>query len=134
MLAACAVTLGAVAMLGRLGIPAPVVLVIAGLIIGFLPFVLDATLEPKLVLLGLLPLLVYDAAITSSPTAILRNVRSIGVLAVPLVVATAVAVACVAHWFGHLSWPIAFVLGTAVGPTDAAAATAIGGVGGALAR
>ena len=46
-------------------------------------------------------------------------------LAVLLVVATAFAVAAVAHWLGHLSWPIAFVLGTAVGPTDAAAATSI---------
>ena len=33
--------------------------------------------------------------------------------------------AAVAHWVGHLSWPISFVLGTAVGPTDAAAATAV---------
>ena len=71
------------------------------------------------------PLLVYDAAVTSSPTAFFRNARSIGVLAVPLVVATAFGVAAVAHWLGHLSWPMAFVLGTAVGPTDAAAATSI---------
>ena len=39
--------------------------------------------------------------------------------------ATAFGVAAVAHWVGHLSWPIAFVLGTAVGPTDASAATSI---------
>ncbi len=40
-------------------------------------------------------------------------------------VATAVGVAAVAHWLGHLSWAMAFVLGTAVGPTDAAAATSV---------
>jgi monovalent cation/hydrogen antiporter len=125
VLAVSSVTLGAVASLRRSGIPAPVVLVIGGLIIGFLPFVPDASLNPKVVLLGLLPLLIYDAAATSSPTAILRNARSIGALAVPLVAATAFAVAATAHWVGHLSWPIAFVLGTAVGPTDAAAATSI---------
>jgi Na+/H+ antiporter len=125
VLAVAAVTLAAVTVLRRVGIPAPVVLVIAGLIIGFLPFVPDVALQPEVVLLGLLPLLVYDAAVTSSPTAFSRNARSIAVLAVLLVVATAFAVAAVVHWLGHLSWPIAFVLGTAVGPTDASAATSI---------
>ena len=126
VLGVAVVTLFAVAVLRRAGVPAAVVLVVAGLIIGFLPFVPDVTLRPNVVLLGLLPLLVYDAAVTSSPTAFLRNARSIGVLAVLLVVATAFAVAAVAHWLDHLAWPIAFVLGTAVGPTDASAATSIG--------
>jgi CPA1 family monovalent cation:H+ antiporter len=125
VLGVAAVTLVGVAVLRRAGVPAPVVLVVAGLIIGFLPFVPDVSLEPDVVLLGLLPLLVYDAAVTSSPTAFLRDAGPIGVLAVLLVIATAFAVAAVAHWLGHLSWPISFVLGTAVGPTDAAAATSI---------
>jgi CPA1 family monovalent cation:H+ antiporter len=77
------------------------------------------------VLLGLLPLLVFDAALTSSPTGFLRDARPIGTLAVFLVIAIAVAVAAVAHWIGHLSWAVSFVLGTAVGPTDAAAATSV---------
>jgi NhaP-type Na+/H+ or K+/H+ antiporter len=92
VLGVAVVTLLAVAVLRGAGIPAPVVLVVAGLIIGFLPFVPDVSLQPDVVLLGLLPLLVYDAAITSSPTAFFRNARSIGVLAVLLVVATAVGV------------------------------------------
>jgi monovalent cation/hydrogen antiporter len=125
VLCLAAATLTAVAVLRRVGIPAPVVLVVAGLIIGFLPFVPDVSLNPDLVLLGLLPLLVFEAAVTSSPTGFLRNARSIGTLAVLLVIATAFAVAAVAHWLGHLSWAIAFVLGTAVGPTDAAAATSV---------
>jgi monovalent cation/hydrogen antiporter len=125
ILCVAAVTLVAVAVLRQAGIPAPVVLVVAGLVIGFLPFVPDVSLEPDVVLLGLLPLLVFDAAVTSSPTGFYRDARSIGALAVLLVVATAFGVAAVAHWAGHLSWPISFVLGTAVGPTDAAAATAV---------
>jgi NhaP-type Na+/H+ or K+/H+ antiporter len=48
----------------------------------------------------------------------------LAVAAVTLVVVTA-AGAAVAHSVGHLSWPMAFILGTAVGPTDAAAATSI---------
>lgn len=125
VLCVAAATLVAVAVLRRAGIPAPVVLVVAGLIIGFLPFVPDVSLQPEVVLLGLLPLLVYDAAVTASPTAFFRHARSIGVLAVVLVAVTAVVVAAIAHWVGHLSWPMAFVLGTAVGPTDASAATSI---------
>jgi monovalent cation/hydrogen antiporter len=125
VLAVSAVTLLGVATLRRTGLPTAAVLVVAGLVIGFLPFVPDASLEPHAVLLGFLPLLVFDAAATSSATAFVRNARSIGLLAVGLVVATAVAVAAVAHWIGHLPWAIAFVLGTAVGPTDAAAATGV---------
>jgi Na+/H+ antiporter len=125
IVAVAAVTLLAVAALRRVGIPSAVVLVVAGLVIGFLPFVPDASLDPDAVLLGLLPLLVFDAAATSSATAFVRNARSIGLLAVGLVVATAAGVAAVAHWVGHLSWAMAFVLGTAVGPTDAAAATSM---------
>jgi monovalent cation/hydrogen antiporter len=125
VLAVTAVTLATVAVLRRAGVPTAAVLVVAGLVIGFLPFVPDASLEPHVVLLGLLPLLVFDAAATSSATAFVRNARSIGLLAVGLVVATAAGVAAVAHWIGHLSWAMAFVLGTAVGPTDAAAATSV---------
>ncbi len=55
----------------------------------------------------------------------MRNARTIGALAVALVVATAAGVAAFAHWLGDLSWPMAFVLGTAVCPTDAAAATGV---------
>jgi Na+/H+ antiporter len=125
VVAVAAVTLLAVAALRRLGVPSAVVLVVAGLVIGFLPFVPDASLQPEAVLLGLLPLLVFDAAATSSATAFVRNARSIGLLAVGLVLATAAGVAAVAHWLGHLPWAVAFVLGTAVGPTDAAAATSM---------
>ena len=125
ILAVAAITLPAVAVLRRAGVPTAAVLVVAGLVIGFLPFVPDASLDPHAVLLGLLPLLVFDAAATSSATAFVRNARSIGLLAVGLVAATAAGVAAVAHWIGHLSWAMAFVLGTAVGPTDAAAATSV---------
>ena len=125
LLGVAVMTLAAVATLRPVGVPTPVVLVLAGLITGFLPFAPDLTLEPHVVLLGLLPLLIFHTAATSSPTAFIRNARTIGVLAVGLVVATAAGVAAVAHWLGDLSWPMAFVLGTAVCPTDPAAATGI---------
>jgi CPA1 family monovalent cation:H+ antiporter len=113
LLGVAAATLAAVATLRPVGVPPPVVLVLAGLITGFLPFAPDLTLQPHVVLLGLLPLLIFHTAATSSPTAFMRNARTIGALAVALVMATAAGVAAVAHSIGDLTWPMAFVLGIA---------------------
>ena len=124
LVAAVAVWAG-VAALRRAAIPTPVVLVVAGVILGFLPFVPDTTLEPHVVLLGFLPLLIFQASFSSSPRAFLRQSPQIGLLATGLVVITAGVVAVVAHDVGNLSWAMSFVLGTAVGPTDAAAAVSI---------
>jgi len=126
ILAAAIITLAAASVLSRFGIPIPVVLVVAGLIVGFLPFVPDVSLEPHVVLLGLLPLLVFETAATSSPRAFARNAGPIGMLAIVLVGGTAAVVATAAHFVAHLTWPMAWVLGTAVGPTDVVAATSIG--------
>lgn len=125
VVAVAAVTLVAVGALARVGVESAVVLVVAGLVVGFTPFVPDVSLNPEVALLGLLPLLVFDAAATSSPTGFVASAGPIGLLAVGLVVLTALVVAAAAHSIGHLSWAMAFVLGTAVGPTDAAAATSI---------
>jgi monovalent cation/hydrogen antiporter len=125
LLAVAVVTLAVLAVLRRRGVPAAVVLVIAGVAIGLLPFVPDVTLRPQDVLLGMLPLLVFDAAVGASPTALARHGHSIGYLAVGLTVASAGATAAVAHLAGHLPWATAFVLGTAVAPTDAAASISI---------
>ncbi len=50
----------------RLGVPAPLLLVVVGACASFLPFVPQVHLEPEVVLLGLLPPLLYSAAVTSS--------------------------------------------------------------------
>lgn len=127
VLAVSAVTLAAAAVFVRVGVPTPVVLVAAGLIIGFLPFVPEVSLNPDLVLLGLLPLLVYHAAFSSSPQAFSRDALPIGYLAIGLVVLTAAVLSVIGHEVGHLSWPMAAVLGTAVGATDPAAITSLSG-------
>jgi CPA1 family monovalent cation:H+ antiporter len=125
-LAAASAIWAAAAVLRRVAIPTPVVLVLAGVAIGFLPFVPDVSIEPRIVLLGLLPILVFQTAYSSSPRSILEEARTIALLAVGLVVVTAGGVALVAHAATGLSWPLALVLGTAVGPTDATAAVSIG--------
>lgn len=125
MVGAAGATLAAAAVFRKVGVPTPVVLVVAGLVLGFLPFVPNVSLNPNVVLLGLLPLLVYQAAFSSSPRAFYRDAMPIGLLAVGLVAITAGVVALLARVVGHLPWPMCFILGTAVGPTDAVAATSI---------
>lgn len=50
----------------RFGIPTPLGLLALGVIGSFLPFVPEVELSPELVLLGLLPPLLYAAALNSS--------------------------------------------------------------------
>ncbi len=107
-------------------IPYPILLVLGGLAIGFLPGMPDLELRPNLIFFGVLPPLLYGLAFFTSLRDLRANVRSIGLLAVGLVAATTVGVAVVAHTFvDDLTWGSAFVLGAIVSPTDPIAATAI---------
>jgi Na+/H+ antiporter len=124
-LAVAVAVLGATAVLRRRMVPTAVVLVVAGLVIGFLPFVPDVSLRPDDVLLGLLPVLIFDAAINISPSAVAQHAEAIGYLAAGLTLVTAATTAAAVHWAGHVPWATAFVLGTAVAPTDAAATIGI---------
>ncbi len=109
-----------------LRVPYPILLVLGGLGLGFLPGAPRVELSPALVLVGVLPPLLYGAAFFTPLRELRANVRPIGLLAVGLVLATAGTVAVVAHAFiDHLSWAEAFVLGAIVSPTDPTAATAI---------
>ena len=106
---------------GVLRIPYPIFLVLGGLILGFVPGVPEIELNPDLVLLIFLPPLLYAAAFFSSLRDLRANVWPISLLAIGLVIATALTVAATAHWVVGLSWPVAFVLGAIVSPPDVVA-------------
>ncbi len=107
-------------------VPYPILLVLGGLALGFVPGVPEVRLEPDLVLALFLPPLLYSAAFFSSLRDLKRDLRSISTLAIGLVLATAVIVAVVAHaMIEGLPWAAAFALGAIVSPTDPIAATAI---------
>ncbi|SRR6266508_743993 len=111
---------------GTVRVPYPILLVLGGLVLGFLPGVPRAELPPDLVLVLFLPPLLYQAAFFSSPRDLRADARTITLLAVGLVLATICAVAAVAHALvGGLPWAAAFTLGAIVAPTDPLAATAI---------
>jgi monovalent cation/hydrogen antiporter len=110
----------------RLKVPYPILLVLGGLAVSFVPGLPRFELPPELVLVGVLPPLLYSAAFFTSLRDLRRNARPIGLLAIGLVIATTVGVAAVAHEFvSGLTWPAAFALGAIVSPTDPLAATSI---------
>ncbi|WP_369255654.1 cation:proton antiporter [Streptomyces sp. R35] len=100
----------------RFRIAPPVVLLIVGALLGFVPALREAHLPPEVVLLLFLPVLLYWESLTTSLREIRSNLRGIVLLSTTLVIATAGAVAAVAHALG-LGWGPAWVLGAAVAPT-----------------
>ncbi|HEX8133856.1 MAG TPA: Na+/H+ antiporter [Actinomycetes bacterium] len=109
-----------------LGVPYPILLVLGGLLLGFVPGLPAVVLPPGLVLVLFLPPLLYQAAFFSSPRDLLADARAISLLAVGLVLVTMAAVAAAAHALVEgLPWAAAFALGAIVAPTDPLAATAI---------
>ena len=106
--------------------PYPIFLVLAGLGIGFLPGLPALEVDPDVIFLVFLPPLVHAAAWMSSPRQLKANARTVGLLAIGLVLATTTAVAAVAHaLLPELGWGPALVLGAIVSPTDTVAATAV---------
>ena len=110
----------------RLKVPYPILLVLGGLGLAFVPGLPAVKIDPELVLLLFLPPLLYAAAWFTSWRDFAANTRPITLLAVGLVVVTTTAVAWIAHAvIPGMTWPVAFVLGAIVSPPDAVAATAV---------
>src|SRR5580658_8449647 len=110
----------------KLQTPYPIVLVIAGLLLGFVPGIPRINLDPDLIFLVVLPPLLYAAAWVTSWRDFSRNLVSISMLAFGLVSFTVLSVAVAGPWlFPGFDWRIGFVLGAAVATTDAIAATSI---------
>ena len=122
------VVLGTVvaAFAGRLRVPAPSLLVIAGLVVALLPRFPPVHVPPEVVSLVVLPPLLY-AASEELPWRDLRAVwRPVTVLAVGLVLASAAAVAAVTWAVAAVPVSMAFVLGAVLASTDPVAVSALG--------
>ncbi|MFD5101010.1 Na+/H+ antiporter [Streptomyces albidochromogenes] len=110
----------------RTPVPAPLLLVAAGLAATYVPGVPDYTLRPDIVLPLLLPPLLYTAAVDSSYLDLRANIRPVAFLSVGYVLFATVVVG----YFAYLVVPgltltSALVLGAVIAPPDAVAATAI---------
>jgi Na+/H+ antiporter len=110
----------------KISVPYPIVLVVGGSLLAFIPGLPSVRLDPQLVFLLFLPPTLYAAAYFTSWRDFRDNLVSISLLAVGLVAATTAAVAVAFHAVvPEVGWPAAFVLGAIVSPPDAVAATAI---------
>jgi CPA1 family monovalent cation:H+ antiporter len=110
----------------KLHTPYPIVLVIGGLLLSFIPGIPRITLNPDIVFLVVLPPLLYNAAWLTSWREFSYNLVSILFLAFGLVTFTVVGVSLGVHWFlPGLDWRMGLVLGAVVAPTDAIAAVSI---------
>ncbi|WP_411101948.1 Na+/H+ antiporter [Streptomyces sp. cmx-4-9] len=110
----------------RTPVPAPLLLVAAGLAAAYVPGVPTYVLDPHIVLPLLLPPLLHTAAVDSSYLDLRANMRAIGLLSVGYVLFATLAVGYAAYLLvPGLSLPVALVLGAVIAPPDAVAATAI---------
>src|SRR5436305_10860538 len=118
---------GALAVLAhKIALPYPIVLVLGGLVLSFVPRLPAVNLNPDVVFYFILPAIIYPAALFTSWRDFRRNLRQILLLAIGLVLATTVTIAWIAHAIvPALPWAAAFALGAIVSPPDAIAATAI---------
>ena len=126
LVALTAVVLAGVALADRVRAPAPLLLIAVGIAGSYLPAVPTIHLEPEVVLLGLLPPLLYSAAIQTSLIDFAAHRRPILLLSIGLVVATTITVGAVVQWLlPGLGWAGALAIGAVVAPPDAVAASAI---------
>ena len=108
----------------RLRVPTPLVLLVLGVLVGFIPSVREIHLPSEAVLVLFLPALLFWESLTTSLREIRRDLRGILLLSTLLVVATAFGVAGLGVVFG-MSWAAALLLGAALAPTDATAVGAM---------
>ena len=107
------------------GVPTPIALLLVGAALSFVPSLPQLTLSSDLVLYGLLPPLLYAAALSTSLLDIRANRAAILGLSVGLVLFTALGVAVVAWLLLPIPFALAIALGAIVAPPDAVAATSV---------
>ncbi|MFC5677675.1 Na+/H+ antiporter [Aeromicrobium endophyticum] len=120
-----AIVVAVSALAAKARMSAPLVLIVVGIAGSYAPFVPDFELTPEIVLVGLLPPLLYAAAIRTSLIDFRANKRPIILLSVGLVLFTTIGVGLLVWWLLGVPLAAAFALGAVVAPPDAVAATAI---------
>jgi Na+/H+ antiporter len=119
-----AVLLSAIAR--RAGLPSPSLLAVGGVLLVLIPDSPRISIDPNLVLALFVAPALLDAAFDSSLRDLRQNWLPVASLVFIAVTVTTAGVALVARWLvPAMPWPVAIVLGAAVAPPDAAAATAV---------
>lgn len=121
-----AIVIGLSAFADKAKLPYPILLVIVGVAIGFIPTMKEIEINPEIIFLIFLPPLLYDASFNISPKDFKTNINTISTLAISLVFMTALGIAVAVHYMiPEMTWPLSFVLGAILSATDAVAAISI---------
>lgn len=124
---AVAVIVAVAAFSKKLGIAAPIILVVVGVGLSYLPGVPDVEVPHEIVLDVVLPPILYAAAISVPIIDFRRNLAPIASLSVVLVIVTAFATGFLLYsLLPDLELAAAVALGAIISPPDAVAATSIG--------
>ncbi|WP_433260790.1 cation:proton antiporter [Actinosynnema sp. CS-041913] len=114
----------------RLGVAAPLVLVLVGIVVALAPVLEDVEVDPEWILQGLLPPLLYASAVSMPAMNFRREFRAISGLSVLLVVASALVLGALFAWLvPGLGFVWGVALGAIISPTDAVATSIIKGTG-----
>lgn len=110
----------------KLGIAAPLILIVVGVGFSFIPGA-PVQIPHEIILIGLLPPILYSAALNVPVVDFRRNFSSISALSVALVLVTAFVTGFILFMiFPDLSLAAGIAIGAVISPTDAVAATALG--------
>lgn len=121
-----ALMIGLSAIADKIKLPYPIILISAGIAIGFIPTLPKVEIDPEIIFLLFLPPLLYDAAFNISFAQFKTNINTISTLAISLVFITVLGVAVIARYcIPGMNWPLGFVLGAILSATDAVAAMSI---------
>lgn len=124
------VVAGATALAPKLRIPAPLILVLLGILVSVLPSTPEVRIDPEWILIGILPPLLYSASVSMPVMNFRREFTAISGLSVTLVVISSVVLGLFFAWIIPdlgIWWGIA--LGAIVSPTDAVAVSIVKRVG-----
>jgi monovalent cation/hydrogen antiporter len=110
----------------RLGVSAPLLLIIVGIVVSFLPFVPAVEIDPEWIIAGVLPPLLYSASVSMPSMEFRREFGAISGLSVALVVVSSVALGLLFTWIvPGLGLAAGIALGAIVSPTDAVATSIV---------
>lgn len=110
----------------RIGVAAPLLLVLLGIGISFLPFVAPIEVEPEWILAGILPPLLYSSAVNMPAMDFRRDLRTISAFSVLLVLGSAVVIGLVmSRLIPGVDLATGIALGAILSPTDAVATSIV---------
>lgn len=114
----------------RIGVAGPLVLVVIGLLGSLIPAMSGLTVPPNVILIGVLPPLLYSAAVSAPAIEFRRDLRAIGGLSVLLVIISSLVLGLVFYWImPDIGFPFAVALGAILSPTDAVATSIVRALG-----